>query len=410
MNVKTVPFLLCVAVLLGVLQGCASLQRLPAVPADFTTRADVLGIPNARFFVDEDLSPYLQEVMGALDREKAFLAKSGHVGEMPPANFLALSGGGDDGAFGAGLLVGWTQSGTRPQFKLVTGISTGALIAPFAFLGLDYDNLLKEFYTGIGPKDIYVTRSMLSVITSDALNDNTPLWNLVRKLVNRDMLNEIAAEYEKGRILLIGTTNLDSRRPVIWNMGAIASSKDPRAIDLFDRIILASAAIPGVFPPVMIPVEINGKPFDEMHVDGGATAQVFVYPPSLFDLARSRQIKTDIRKRNLYVIRNGRLDPEWASVDRRLLPIAGRAISSLIHSQGVGDLYRIYLVAKRDGVDYNLAYIGPEFNTVHKEEFDNAYMKALFEYGYDLARNGYQWKKTPPFLESSKPLPQGLSD
>ncbi|MGD0400180.1 MAG: patatin-like phospholipase family protein [Syntrophobacteraceae bacterium] len=410
MNVKTVPFLLCVAVLLGVLQGCASLQRLPAVPADFTTRADVLGIPNARFFVDEDLSPYLQEVMGALDREKAFLAKSGHVGEMPPANFLALSGGGDDGAFGAGLLVGWTQSGTRPQFKLVTGISTGALIAPFAFLGLDYDNLLKEFYTGIGPKDIYVTRSMLSVITSDALNDNTPLWNLVRKLVNRDMLNEIAAEYEKGRILLIGTTNLDSRRPVIWNMGAIASSKDPRALDLFDRIILASAAIPGVFPPVMIPVEINGKPFDEMHVDGGATAQVFVYPPSLFDLARSRQIKTDIRKRNLYVIRNGRLDPEWASVDRRLLPIAGRAISSLIHSQGVGDLYRIYLVAKRDGVDYNLAYIGPEFNTVHKEEFDNAYMKALFEYGYDLARNGYQWKKTPPFLESSKPLPQGLSD
>ena len=410
MNVKTVPFLLCVAVLLGVLQGCASLQRLPAVPADFTTRADVLGIPNARFFVDEDLSPYLQEVMGALDREKAFLAKSGHVGEMPPANFLALSGGGDDGAFGAGLLVGWTQSGTRPQFKLVTGISTGALIAPFAFLGLDYDNLLKEFYTGIGPKDIYVTRSILSVITSDALSDNTPLWNLVRKLVNRDMLNEIAAEYEKGRILLIGTTNLDSRRPVIWNMGAIASSKDPRALDLFDRIILASAAIPGVFPPVMIPVEINGKPFDEMHVDGGATAQVFVYPPSLFDLARSRQIKTDIRKRNLYVIRNGRLDPEWASVDRRLLPIAGRAISSLIHSQGVGDLYRIYLVAKRDGVDYNLAYIGPEFNTVHKEEFDNAYMKALFEYGYDLARNGYQWKKTPPFLESSKPLPQGLSD
>ncbi|MFZ0944695.1 MAG: patatin-like phospholipase family protein [Syntrophobacteraceae bacterium] len=410
MKVKTMPFLMFVAVLLGVLQGCVSLQRLPAVPADSLTRADVLGIPNARFFVDDDLSPYLKEVMAALDREKTFLAKSGHGGEMPPANFLALSGGGDDGAFGAGLLVGWTQSGTRPQFKLVTGISTGALIAPFAFLGPDYDHLLKELYTGIGPKDIYVTRSILSVITSDALSDNTPLWNLLRKLVNRDMLNEIAAEYEKGRILLIGTTNLDSRRPVIWNMGAIASSRDPRALDLFDSILLASAAIPGVFPPVMIPVEINGKPFEEMHVDGGATAQVFVYPPSIMNLARSQHIKTDIRERNLYVIRNGRLDPEWASVDRRLLPIAGRAISSLIHSQGVGDLFRIYMVAKRDGVDYNLAYIGPEFKTVHKEDFDNVYMKALFEYSFDLARNGYPWKKTPPFLESSKPSLLDLSD
>jgi hypothetical protein len=410
MKVKTVPFLMCVAAVLGILQGCASLQRLPAVPQHSTTRVDILGIPNARFFVDDDLSPYLKEAMASLDREKAFLTKSGRDGEMPPANFLALSGGGDDGAFGAGLLVGWTQSGTRPQFKLVTGISTGALIAPFAFLGPDYDHLLKEFYTGIRPEDIYLRRNILSAITSDALSDNKPLWNLVKKLVNRDMLNEIAAEYEKGRILLIGTTNLDSRRPVIWNMGAIASSKDPRALDLFDSILLASAAIPGVFPPVMIPVEINGKPFEEMHVDGGATAQVFVYPPSLFDLARSQQIKTDIRKRNLYVIRNGRLDPEWATVDRRLLTIAGRSISSLIHSQGVGDLFRIYLVAKKDGVDYNLAYIGPEFNIVHKEDFDNVYMKALFEYSYDLARNGYPWKKTPPFLESSKPSPLDLSD
>jgi len=160
----------------------------------------------------------------------------------------------------------------------------------------------------------------------------------------------------------------------------------------------------------MIPVEINGKPFEEMHVDGGATAQVFVYPASLFDLARSQHIEIGKRQRHLYVIRNGRLDPEWATVQRKVLPIAGRAISSLIHSQGVGDLFRIYLVSKRDGVDYNLAYIGPEFNIVHKEDFDNAYMKALFEYGYDLARNGYPWKKTPPFLESSKPSPLDLSN
>lgn len=404
MKVKTVPFLMCVAALLSALQGCASLQRLPAVPADSTTRADVLGIPNARFFVDADLSPYLKEAMAALNREKAFLAKSGHRGQMPPANFLALSGGGDDGAFGAGLLVGWTRSGTRPQFKLVTGISTGALIAPFAFLGPDYDHLLKEFYTNISPKDISLRRNILAAITGDSLYDNNPLWNLIRKLVNRDMLNKIAAEYDKGRLLLIGTTNLDSDRPVIWNMGAIAASKNPGALNLFRKIMLASAAIPGAFPPVLIPVEIDGKRFDEMHVDGGATTQVFVYPPSIFELARSKHIEVNIRERHLYVIRNGRLDPLWASVEPRLFSIAGRSISSLIHSQGVGDLFRIYFVAKKDGVDFNLAYIGPGFNVVHKEDFDKAYMNALFDYGYDLAGKGYPWEKTPPLLESSKPL------
>ena len=410
MKVKTVPFLMCVTALLTVLQGCASLRRLPAVPEEHTSRADVLGIPNARFFVDEALSPYLKEFMAALNREKAFLANSGYRGELPPANFLALSGGGDDGAFGAGLLVGWTKSGTRPQFKLVTGISTGALIAPFAFLGPEYDHLLKEFYTNISPKDIFLRRNIIAAITGDALYDNKPLGNLIRKLVKRDMLNKIAAEYEKGRMLLIGTTDLDSDRPVIWNMGAIASSKDPRALDLFRRIMLASAAIPGAFPPVMIPVEIDGKRFEEMHVDGGATTQVFVYPPSIVELARSKHIEVNIRKRHLYVIRNGRLDPQWAYVERRLFSIADRSISSLIHSQGVGDLFRIYFVAKKDGVDFNLAYIGPEFNAVHKEDFDNAYMKALFEYSFDLARKGYPWKKTVPFLESSKPVKMGLSD
>ena len=347
---------------------CVS-PRLPAVPANSTTRAEVLGIPNARFFVDDDLSPYLKEAMDALGREKAYLAKSGQVAQMPPANFLAISGGGDDGAFGAGLLVGWTQAGTRPQFKLVTGVSTGALIAPFAFLGPDYDSALKAVYTGIGPNDIFISRSIISAITSDALSDNKPLWNLLEKYINQDMKRAIAAEYEKGRMLLIGTTNLDSRRPVVWNMGAIASSKDPRSLDLFRSIMLASAAIPGAFPPVMIPVEVDGKQFSEMHVDGGASAQVFVYPPSLLELARSRQIEIEKRERHLYVIRNSRLDPQWASVERRMLSIAGRSISALIHSQGLGDLIRIYMVAKKDGVDYNLAYIGPEFTVAHKDGF-----------------------------------------
>ncbi len=396
---KTLPFLLCVAVLLGMFQGC-SLKRLPAVPEDSASFATVSGLPNARFFPLGDLSPFLTEALAALERERVYLGTSGQGTEMPPVNFLAISGGGDNGAFGAGLLMGWTQCGTRPQFKLVTGVSTGSLIAPFAFLGPDYDQVLKDVYTGIGPKDIFVKKNFLSALISDSLSDSTPLRHLIERYVTPDLLAKIATEYEKGRLLLVATTDLDSHQPVVWNMGAIASSKVSGSLELFQSILLASASIPGVFPPVMIKVESKGRRFEEMHVDGGATAQVFVYPPSLFELAASKGIDIK-RKRNLYVIRNDRIDSEWSSVKRRTLSIAGRSISSLIHSQGVGDLFRIYTVAKKDGLDFNLAYIDPNFKMAHKEEFDNAYMRALFEYAYKLAGNGYPWKKTPPLLESS---------
>jgi predicted acylesterase/phospholipase RssA len=157
------------------------------------------------------------------------------------------TGGGDAGAFGAGLLVGWTAHGTRPEFKIVTGVSTGALIAPFAYLGPRYDDVLRQVYTSIGPKDVYEARTILAALTSDGLADNRPLWHLIAKYVTADFLAEIAQEYEKGRFLLIGTTNIDARCGVVWNMGAIASSKDPRAVELFRNIMLASAAIPGPF-------------------------------------------------------------------------------------------------------------------------------------------------------------------
>jgi hypothetical protein len=205
------------------------------------------------------------------------------------------------------------------------------------------------------------------------------------------MLDAIAAEYRKGRILLIGTTNLDARRPVIWNIGAIAESRQPGALDLVQDILLASAAIPAAFPPVMIKVKANGKVYEEMHVDGGASAQVFLYPPSL-DL-RGSGIKRD---RRLYVIRNARLDPDWAQVERRTMSIAGRAISSLIQTQGVGDLYRIYLTAERDGLDFNLAFIPKSFTRTLTEPFESAYMNELFDLGYDLAASGYPWSKASP--------------
>jgi predicted acylesterase/phospholipase RssA len=318
-----------------------------------------------------------------------------HKTRLPPASFLAVSGGGEDGAFGAGLLIGWTEAGTRPDFKVVTGISTGALTAPFAFLGSAYDEQLKAVYTTVDADDVLRKRSVLAALTSDALADNAPLQELVAKYVTADLLAEIAAEHARGRVLLIGTTNIDARRPVIWNIGKIAASGNPQALELVRKILVASAAIPGAFPPKMIDVEVDGTRYQEMHVDGGASAQVFVYPPSL-NLAELSKQAGIARERRLFIIRNSRLDPEWADTKRKTLSIAGRAVSSLIHTQGVGDLYRIYATARRDGVDFNLAFIPASFDVPVKQPFDRHYMNELFRVGYELGRSGYPWAKVPP--------------
>jgi hypothetical protein len=399
-NLTTIPALLLIIILLG--QGCAAPKRLEAVPSNLQYKAIIPGMPDVRYWAGADPSDFLRDGLEALQREQAFLAKSGHKGPLPVAEFLAISGGGDDGAFGAGLLVGWTAAGNRPQFKAVTGISTGALIAPFAFLGPAYDSQLKEVYTNVSPKDILRRRSIFSAIFKDSMADNTPLFNLMKKYINQEMLAAIAAEYEKGRLLLIATTDLDAERAVIWNMGKIAASGDPNALELFQRILLASAAIPGVFPPTLIDVEAEGKSYQEMHVDGGAMSQVFIYPRS-FRLKESARAKGASRERRLYIIRNARLDPDWAQTKRRTMSIAGRAISSLIQTQGIGDLYIIYLMSQRDSVDYNLAYIPESFKAVHKEDFDTEYMRQLFELGYELGVNGYPWAKYPPgYVETEK--------
>jgi hypothetical protein len=375
--------------------SCATPGRLPAVPASAATRADA-GPGAVRYFVARDVSGFAEAGREALRRELAWRAAHGETGPLPPADFLAISGGGDDGAFTAGILNGWTAHGDRPEFKAVTGVSTGALIAPFAFLGPRYDGVLKTIYTGVSQHDIFKRRGLLRAFFSDALSDTTPLYQLTSRYVDRALLDQIAAEYEKGRVLLVGTTDLDTLEPVVWNMTAIASSKDPHALELFRKIMVASAAIPGAFPPVMFDVTLDGVKYQEMHVDGGAITQVFAYPPSINIEAQAAQLGVQGRARNLYVIRNARLDPDWASVKRRTLPIAGRAISSLMQTQGIGDLYRIYLTSHRDGVDYNLAYVPHTFTTPHREQFDTVYMRSLYQLGYDMAAKGYPWRKTPP--------------
>ncbi len=380
---------LCVVLLVS---ACASLGRLPSVPPSETPKAQPLGLANARFFTFQQRDEMIAEAERALARQRQVLGLAADA-PLPAVHFLAISGGGDDGAFGSGLLVGWTEAGDRPQFDIVTGVSTGSLIAPFAFLGTAYDPQLREVYTTISSEDVYINRGILGGILSDALSDTTPLSNTISRFFDAAMMQAIAAEYEKGRLLLIGTTNLDAEQPVIWNIGAIAASGHPDALELIRKVLRASSAVPGFFQPVMIDVTLNGQPYQELHVDGGAIAQIFLYPSNIA-LGRFGP-----REREAFLIRNAREGSDWTNVQRRTLSVGGRAISVMIRASGANDLTRIYFVTQRDGVDYNLAYIDSDFTVPHPTaNFDQAYMNALFDYGYQKARRGYPWRKTPPLL------------
>jgi hypothetical protein len=386
------------ALVVGVLlQACGSLPRLDAVPPTLTESAVIPGISNSRFWVDRDLAPFIEAAIQDDVRERTALAKAGKTTDpLPPASLLAISGGGDAGAFAAGLLAGWTASGTRPQFRVVTGISAGALIAPFAFLGSRYDDVIRSVFTSVRSGDVFHRRSMLIGLASDGMADSEPLSRLVAEYVTPQILAAVAEEYAKGRALEIGTTDLDAGRPVTWNMGAIAASGAPGALELFRKIMIASTSIPGKVSPAMIDVEVDGKHFQEMHVDGGVITQVFLYPPRILIDWQRITGRPYRRELHAYVIRNGRLEPEWSDTERHTLNIGGRAISALIQTQGISDLHRIYQAAQRDGVDFNLAYIGSDFNYPHHEEFDPEYMKGLFDYAYRLSAKGYPWHKAPP--------------
>ena len=377
--------------------GCATISPRNVLPEASASQVELEGYHNIRFWGDAPAREIEAIVMADAPRSGS---RSLLGSERQPAvsNLLAISGGAEDGAFGAGVLVGWSDAGTRPVFDLVTGVSSGALIAPFAFLGRDHDSQLREIFTKYGRKDIF-TYNVSGLLEGSSLTDDAPLARLIAKYVDDSFLQEIARERLKGRILLIGTTNLDTQRPVLWDMGRIAMSNNRDAITLFRKILLASATLPGVFPPVRIQVRVGGQDYDELHVDGGVTRQVFI-APSLFPFVPHDQKPGRLAtKSRLYVIRNGKIDPEWQSVNENVLSITQRSISTLIKNQGIGDLFRIYAVTKREGMDFNLASIPSDFTDTSKEPFDQRYMIALFDRGYDLASHNYSWAKAPPGMD-----------
>ena len=376
--------------------GCSGLPEPNPLPESLSDTAGIPGIAGARHWADEP--PPETDDWFKLTKEQLKTQYPAAYGQ--PHNYLAISGGGQRGAFGAGLLCGWTVTGKRPQFTMVTGVSTGALIAPFAFLGPQYDPVIKEIYTSYSTSDLVEKRSLLKSLLGDAAADTSPLQEKIAKYVDEDVMAAIAAEYAKGRVLDLVTTNLDAARPVAWNIGRIASNGTPEALQLIRDIMLASASRPAAFPPVMYDVEANGQLYDELHVDGGATSVMYLYPIGL-DWGRLIEQLEVKGKPNVYILRNGRWRKQWSSVDRSTIPVAIRTIDSLMGSAVLGDSYRIYLATQRDGIQYNLAYIPESFDEEASESFDKEYMTKLFNLGYQMAIDGYQWNAVPPGYDTS---------
>lgn len=400
MKLKNVLLLL---VSVGLIAGCSVLPRKDAVPPNMDRPVVIEGVRNKpgiryQIFNQESINQMLADLeRGATVRD----ARAKGASERT-ANYLSLSGGGDNGAFGAGLLTGWTQHGDRPDFDLVTGVSTGALIAPFAFLGPQYDDVLRQVYTEITRRDVFRQLGLMGALFGEAYADSSPLYGLISQHIDEEVLKKVAYQYrERNRWLLMATTNLDAGVPVLWNMGQIASIGTPEALTLFRKIMLASSSVPGAFPPVMFDVTVDGQNFQEMHVDGAASMQVFMYPSAVGGSLLRSGVVSPYKNREVYIIRNARLDSDWRQTERSTLSIMGRGISQLINSQGYGDLHRIYLTSLRDNVGFNLAFIGPDFELQRRTPFDPAYMRALYDYGHELGRAGYPWMHVPPGFDQA---------
>lgn len=380
------------------LSACTGLPR-NAVPVEDIDRAEIPGMSAVRAWAGQMDTDFQADLVNSVGQELpgAFpLDASG----FPIYHALALSGGGSNGAFGAGIVNGWSEAGTRPRFKVVTGISTGALIAPFAFLGPDYDRRLKTVYTTTRTQDILERLNIFRILfRGEAFTRTTPLKQLIETHFDADFLKAVAAAHNQGRRLYVGTTHMDAQALIVWNMGIIANSNHPDALDLFQKVILASSSIPAAFPPVFIEVEVDGSRYDEMHSDGGTVTQVF-FDAGTMDLRAAAQAtgreQREGYRGTLYIIRNGKLTPQLQNVRRRLPEITSRAISTMIKHAAFSALHRIHARTDTDKLDFRYVAIPDSFESQADEPFDPREMKRLFELGYQLGLDGTAWQSTPP--------------
>lgn len=363
--------------LLIVPASCARLPERPQISAAVAAVAVVPGYDGIRYWADAPVTDWR-------DWHRQWVADRAAGGRPGHPEVLAISSGSDKGAFAAGYLTGWSASGSRPVFDLVSGVSTGALIAPFAFLGPDGDAALKELYTQVTARDIYRATPIKGLLGGPALADNRPLVRLIERHVTPAMLDRVAAAHRNGRRLLVMTANLDSARGIVWDMGAIAASNAPDRLTLFRRVLLASASIPGFFPPVFIDVTGQGQRFAELHVDGATIASLFVLPPAILWGDAATPATTEPRRVTL--LYNGKLDPDFRVVKPRAATILTRALSTVLTEADRAAIVNYQRLADARRVPLNVRAIGLDFDRESPGLFDRDWMRALFDYGEAAGR------------------------
>jgi predicted patatin/cPLA2 family phospholipase len=357
------------------LGACTSLPRTPYTAAEAST-SRVLDIDGLRRYADEPVTKF------SFDKDTSTATKS----------YLALSGGGADGAYGVGVLSGWTAARTRPTFSVVSGVSTGGLIAPFAFLGSQYDDTLREVYTSGIAESLLNDPSIMRVLFGSGLFGNTRLRELVARYVGPEIMAQVARENARGRKLLVVTTDLDTQRTAIWDMGKIAAVGTPEALKLFRDVMAASASIPLVFPPIMIDAEGQGRRFQEMHVDGGVTAPVLTLPEALL----SQDRLPGNARMNIYILVNKKIERNFELVSNGTIDVASRSLSAITQSQTRSIILSTYDFAKRNRLGFHLSYIARDYPAPPSEGFETTYMRALYQYGYEKAAAGQAWTSTLP--------------
>lgn len=322
-----------------------------------------------------------------------------------PRNVLVLSGGGANGAYTAGVLNGWTANGTRPEFDVVTGISTGALIAPFAFLGSDYDDTLRQSYTSAKESDIFKRRWLPELLWADSVADSAPLRRKIAFEITPDVVAKVAEAHREGRRLYVGTTDIDTKRLVVWDMGAIACRDDINRLGLFRDVLLASASVPGLLPPVDVQIDIDGTKYTELHVDGGVAAALFLQP-AMVGVAPDQEVPSTPNDSHVYVVVAGQLQLPRRAVKRRLTKVVEESIGGVLQSQLEGDLLKTYLLARFAGADFALTSVPKDINFESSPlAFDPVTMRKLFQTGYEHAATREGWHVAPASLTQDELTP-----
>lgn len=386
------------AILAAALGACASGARSD-YDLSYRESSAPPGFPNVRFAI-EDLRT--AEILREGLTQGVPHGADGHF------DLIALSGGGASGAFAAGIISAWTESGERPDFEVVTGVSTGALAAPFVFLGPAYDDRLREAYTGGYAANLLQGRGLGAFFGSGVFRSQ-PLRALIERFVDAQLLEAIAAEHRAGRVLLVATTNLDQERGVLWNMGEIAARGGPEALELFRDVLQASASIPGAFPPVMIEAQMQdengaqrGAPFDEMHVDGGVLNPFVALPQMLWTWRAQGQTLEGGR---IWVIVNGKAAPVAVLMRDAAPDVLGRALDASLKANLRANLTANRVFAERNGMQFHVAAIPPDFAGGDSLDFSPAAMLDTYELGLRLMREGKAWAYG---WEAQVQLPEGV--